>query len=163
MKVTTLWELTHINGSSIFVNHSSAQDMRNPMTFGPFLFPSIEDLRKTQGTQGPMRLLRALNGAPVGVQEVALPWIIENTARGFSGGPESGLSDCIVFGSGGLLLPLSPDGAVFADARLNDKAGNDSLDWVRPWSRLDDYWGPALMRTLAAKFMENLVDPGEPN
>ncbi len=159
MSVVALWELAHPDGSSIFVRHASSEDMETATIFGPFLFLTQEDMQKAHKTSGPMNLLRAMGNIPVRGQQISLPWIVEHTSNGFANVTRH--SDCIVIGSEGMLVPLTRNGAVFADTRLNGEQRPNPA--TTPWTDAAEHWGPNAFRLIIAAFIQALAEPGEPN
>jgi len=161
MSVVALWELAHPDGSSIFVRHALTEDMEVATIFGPFLFLSQEDMQKVNKTSGPMNLLRAMGNIPLRGQQISLPWVVEHTTNGFASITK--WSDCIVLGSEGMLVPLTRNGAILADTRLNGEQQRPPAEWITPWTNMAEHWGPAAFRLLIAAFIQALAGPGLPN
>ena len=149
----SIWELAHLDGSSIFVRHAIT-DTDVTYVFGPFLFLTKDEIEQCDGTDGPHNLLRAMEGSKVRAQQVSLKWVVENARKAFK--PVD--TDCIVLGD--LLIPFSESGAVLADTSINQEKKADSKDWESPWMALCDQWGVLGLRVMNANLIEQMATPG---
>jgi len=151
----SLWELSHPDGSSIFVKQALDTEASSGLVFGPFLFLSAESLAEFQGTHGPMGLLRPLNGALMRAQQVGLAWVVESAREGFE--PDN--PDCIVLGD--VLIPMTATGAIVADIYINKEQEHGEPSF--PWTSIIETHGESLMRFLNAGLVEKMVLPMETN
>lgn len=153
-----MWELAHPDGSSIFVRHTLDPKRKKAIVFGPFLFFNTESLQACEGTHGPLNLLRSLNGHDIRAQQVGLSWVIEHTRKGFV--PAN--TDCLVLGD--MLIPLTHEGALVADTRINSQAEiEDDEEKMTPWTSRSELWGKVAMRVFNASLIEQMVNPGRPH
>lgn len=157
MSTPVLWELAHPDGSSIFVRQPLDTEGKRALIFGPFLFLDAESLRTTEGTQGPMGLLQSLTSKRTQAQQVNLNWVLKQTRNGF----KKTKPDCIVLGD--ILLPISENGATFADAHINTELQNSPIDWIFPWTDVAEGFGPFALRLYTARFIEKIALPENPS
>lgn len=157
MSTSVLWELAHPDGSSIFVRQPLDTEGNRSLIFGPFLFLDADSLRATEGTLGPMGLLKALKSKRTQAQQVNLNWVLKQTRSGF----KKTKPDCIVLGD--ILLPLSENGATFADAQVNTELQNAPVDWIFPWTDLAEGFGTFALRLYTARFIEKISIPETPS
>jgi len=148
-----LWELSFLNGNSIFVDHSYEDENIPKMRYGPFLFVNQDDLMRFQNTHGPHNLLRPMASEKIRAQKVSTQWVREHMLTAF----EPYNTDCIVLGE--MLIPMTERGAKLIDARLELEEGMDT----RTWQTLCEMWGEPAMRTMNVGLVTTMMKPGLPN
>lgn len=150
-----IWEMAHMNGSSIFIRHETANAAGTKIdcVFGPFLFGSAAEAQTYDTTHGPYHLLRPMSGQQVRLQQVRAEWAVDAVAGGSFGTIVT--PDCVVIGD--LLLPLTHKGATIADQSLVAQGGEAT------WEYLARILGPVGLRFLSAQFIRQMANPGLPN